>query len=167
MQARTHSISNTATGRRIAKPKPPATAHQRRRSKAAASPTPIPHHPCCVFRVARRSRGSRGGSLFTEGGHAAQAQGKVSSNTPNGVHDTCIMTLIHVSRRDLHVLTPPHMRSRVWVGGVSSSPPKPTYAMRRRGWPRAAPAASYETRLAHDVASIRSRSRSTNLSTYW
>ena len=53
MQARTHSISNTATGRRIAKRRPPATAHQRRRSKAAASPTPIPHHPCCVFRVAR------------------------------------------------------------------------------------------------------------------
>ena len=56
-------------------------------------------------------------------------------------------------RRPLRSMPPPHphrTRARAcgWVSIHTS--PKPTYAMRRHGWPRAAPAAAYETRLAHD-----------------
>ena len=54
-------------------------------------------------------------------------------------------------RPPIHAPSPPHPTRACacgWVGLHTS--PKSTYVMRRRGRPRAAPAAAYETRPAHD-----------------
>ena len=91
----------------------------------------------------RRRRRTRDGTRRSETGRQTSAARRGRGVGPAGLHPYPVA---------LRSMPPPHPTPHALarVGGSPQIPPKSTYVMRRRGWPRAAPAAAYETRLAHN-----------------